>query len=247
MKFKLLIITLLFVSCHKQTTTHEKHESDSTKIIQNFAEDSSKLHVINFDLNSFKEIAGYKNIDFETDKYSYDKYLQNIDSADFQLECPNITDLMEKIDNEKEFLVETDYGKVRFKSVDKGDLFLYYHYLNELTIADFNIIVLYGIDSPNTIFLHNKIYGGFTTNGIINLSPDKKYFVSFSNTPDYCLMEIYKVDGDNIINVVNLYSEYYPIENICWHNDLLIETASIKNIQYYYRINWTQILNDFFK
>jgi hypothetical protein len=240
---------MILVSCNRQKTTNsEQTNQDINTTSQNdLIKDSLVSNIIEFNLDDFKEIIGYKNIDLDSKDYLYDNYLQPIDSMKFQLECYDCYNQTEKYNNKKTFFVDMEYGKVKFESIDEDDMFLEYHYLDKLVISNFKIVVLYSIDIPYTIFLDSQVYSGFRANGTITLSNNKEYFVSVSNMPDYTLLEIYKVAENKIINIVNLYSVDYPIDKMCWDKELFFETVIMNNVRYYYKIDWTKILHDWNK
>jgi len=243
MKIKVLILigvamTMLFCGGNQQKQTYSE-KYDLTK-------DTSNSKIINFDLNDFTEITNYKEINFQSEKYLYDVFLQKIDSSNFNLKyCVECYNKRVYNNDERTFVLNTSYGKVKFTSISDGDLFLEYHYLKNFSIPDYKIIVAYGIDLPYTIFLDNQNYGGFRTNGEVYFSNDKKYFISVSNPPDYCLLEIYKIDNGKITNIVNLYSIDYPIDIICWEKEVFCKTILMNNICYYFKIDFASILNKF--
>jgi hypothetical protein len=246
MNSKLLIalVTVLF-SCNNQKTT-VNNENTSLKVkhsITNSKLDSAvTTNTIKFNLEDFKTINGYKGIDLNLKELSFDQYLLPINSQEYELDHSENVNTVNS--NVKFFTVKTNYGGVKFESIEEGDLFLEFH-LDTLSVLNYKIINVYTSDNQLTIFLNTMKFTGFRTNGNFYLSKDKKYFISVSNTPDYCLLEIYKINKNSIVNMVNLYSFKCQIDSMRWSKYLLIKTITSKNSTNYYRIDWIKILNNF--
>ena len=238
---------LFLISCNNNNATSKLKSTEAEIKIKEtlkITSNQSDTNVIIFNLRNFNKIDNYKTLDFENRKLLLDNYLSNVDKSQFKLAFSKNLKKTNS-DTNTTFFVETDYGKVKFESVKDGDAFHEYHYLNDIQLPSFRIIKMYTIDYPVTIFLNIKKYSGFTTDGEISFSKSKDFFVSISNTPDYCLFEIYKISNENIINIVNLYSNHYQIDNISWDNDLLFETVLSKGERYYCKIDFQKILSDF--
>ena len=240
-KLTISIVVALLVSCNQHSKSDNYVKTTQRQDRFEIKNDTMKSNVINFNINDFKEIKGYKNIDFESSNYLYDNYIQPISRQTFQTQFNMDSINKDDLSTEKTFYLNTDYGKVKFESVEDGDMFLEYHYLKSAVIPNYKIIVVYGIDGVCTIFLDNRTFEGFKTNGSVIFSNDKQYFISFYNTPDYCLLEIYKAT-DKIVNIANLYSKNNLIDRVSWGNEFLFETVLTKNHRNYYRLNFSKIL-----
>ena len=246
MKYKLLIfIGIVLISCQEKKSSLKLVISDkkNNEIMTDSISNTAKSNPLKFNLQDFKKIKGYKGVNLNSDE-SYDHYLLPISKQDYETENSKADIQNYKNKESKTFYVETDYGKVKFESTDADDMFLKYIYFGNSIVANYKIIKVYTIDSPLTIFLSCKKYDGFITNGDVYFSGDKEYFISVSNTPDYCLLEIYKVLGNDIVNIANLYSSKYQIDTICWGKELLFKTVMTNNLKYYFKIDWTRILQD---
>ncbi|MDS1031559.1 hypothetical protein RDV77_02840 [Porphyromonadaceae sp. NP-X] len=134
---------------------------------------------------------------------------------------------------------------MKFESIEEGDAFHEYHYLNDIQLSNYKIVEMFTLDYPITIFLNLDNYGGFTTEGEIFFSKAKSFFVSISNTPDYCLFEVYAITKNGISNIVNLYSNNYQIDKISWNNSLLFETVISNEQRKYCKIDFEKLLSDF--
>ncbi|GHT18062.1 hypothetical protein FACS189429_3670 [Bacteroidia bacterium] len=250
MKIRLLLVVLsLSFSC--QNYKRPIISEESGQVVENGAvstvvEDSIYTQIA-FNPTDFREINGYKEINFNSENSLFDSYLFPIDSVQFELECSTYNDLANSYDDEINFTIDMDYGTIKFESIDEGDTFFEYHSLKNIDIPNYKAVRINGVDMPYTVFINYKVYEGFKTNGKTYFSNDKKYFISVSNAPDYCLLEIYKIFNTQIINIVNLFSVNYPIDEICWDKELLVKTAIVNNVQYYYQVDWERILQNWNK
>lgn len=240
-----LLIIVTFISCKKNQSTNIADTSNLKKnVLVDSTPNKQESNIIVFKISDFTQINDYKLISFESKELLFDKYVSDIDKELFISEYTRYTyDNLRESDSA--FYIKTNYGKVKFESIDEGDNFQEFNYLSEMQLSNYKIIVMFSLDFPTTIFLNLDNYEGFTTEGEIFLAKNKCFFASISNTPDYCLFEIYRISENGIYNIVNLYSNYYQIDKICWNTNLLFETVLSNNQRNYCKIDFEKILKDF--
>jgi hypothetical protein len=235
----LFLCMCIFLSCKdgKKETTISEHQNMN----------KPKRAIIDFDLNKFSKIKDYKEIDFNSSAYSYDKYLLSTDSITYNNCYKNMPEFKDIDQLPNSFTLPTKYANVRFSSVEENETYLKYQHLSELKGTNYEIVRAWTIDSPSTIFLNKEKHEGFLTSGIIAMSHDKQYIVSFSNEPEYCILEIYKIENKTISNVINLYSVTSPIDNLCWGSQLSFKTVLMKEKRNYFILDFKKITADFEK
>jgi len=245
MKFEFLIIALIFISCREIGSSKAKDIS-SNKIDNatkhGVVSNNHETNVIDFDFNFFKKIDNYKIVDFESDLMMFDRLL----IADTtNIDCYSSDNNEQFTEPDNTFYINTDYGKIRLKSINDGDMFYQYSVINEIILDNYVIIRVSTIDASYTVFLNKKKYEGFRMSGEVYFLKDKNYLVSVSNTADYCLLEFYKIDNMKIINIANLYSRAYFIDCIKWEVDKLLLTIAYSSKYEYYKISWSSLLKTF--
>ena len=239
-----LFITFTFISCKKSQSINQTLSSNGVKYDLTDSVPKKKCSAITvFKIKDFSKIQDYKSISFESKKYLLDNYVSEIDKETFISDYSSYHSV--NLGHDSLFFIETNYGKVKFESVKDIDAFHEYHYLNDIQLSNYKIVEMFTLDYPITIFLNIDNYGGFTTEGEIFISKTKSFFVSISNTPDYCLFEVYAITKNGISNIVNLYSNYYQIDKISWNNSLLFETVISNEQRNYCKIDFEKLLSDF--
>lgn len=245
MKFKLLIIALLFISC-KEIDSSKAKDTPVNKIYTEAQNDTlpnkDLTNVIDFDFSHFNKIDNYKNIDFESDLMTFDRLLMKDTTIE---NCYCSANKEQYPVTENTFFINTDYGKINFKSVNDGDLFYQYSVINNTILKDYVVISVSTIDGSYTVFLNKRKYEGFRMNGEVCFFNDMNYFVSLSNTADYCLLEFYKINNAKITNIVNLYSREFFVDCVKWDVDKLYLTVAYSNKNEYFKISWSALLKTF--